>query len=222
MFSAEVLTMEKASSLLNLMKTRRSIRRFKPHSVPKEYLDIILEAARWAPSAGDRQPWRFIIVKDVNSIEKIGELYQNMRADDIKGVDVNSNYYKAINERVRTNFYKNIFTTAPLLIVVCADVEQSFRSRTWPMDCAIATQNMLLMAHALGLGSVIIDFQRPEHEIQLKEARDLLGIPDGVKFMFILPVGYPDEEPAPTPRMELSQMIYQEKYGLSRSAGGGI
>jgi nitroreductase len=176
-------------------------------------LDIILEVARWAPSAGNRQPWRFVIVKDVNTIEKIGEIYQDMRADDIKGVDANSNYYKAINERIRTNFYKNIFTTAPLLIVVCADAEQSFRSRTWPMDCAIATQNMLLMVHALGLGSVIIDFQRPEHEPKLKEARDLLGIPDGVKLMFILPIGYSAEEPTPPPRMESSQIVYLEKYG---------
>jgi nitroreductase len=213
MFSAEALNMEKASSLLNLMKTRRSIRRFKPHSVPKEYLDMIQEAARWAPSAGDRQPWRFVIVKDVNSIEKIGELYQDMRADDINGVDVNSNYYKAIDKRVRTNFYKSIFATAPLLIVVCTDAEQSFRSRTWAMDCSIATQNMLLMAHALGLGSVIIDFQRPEHETLLKKVRELLEVPDGVKLMFMLPVGYPDEEPAPPRRMELSQIVYLEKYG---------
>lgn len=205
--------MERASSLLNLMKSRRSIRSFNSDLVPKEYLDIILEGARWAPSAGNRQPWRFIIVTDVNTLEKIGEIYQDMRADDIKGAPPNSDYYKAISERVRINFFKNIFTTALVLIVVCADAEQSFRSRTWAMDCAIATQNMLLMAHALGLGSVIIDFQRPEHEPQLKEARDLLGIPDGIKFMFILPVGYPDEEPAPRPRMELSQIVYQEKYG---------
>jgi len=205
--------MERASLLLNLIKSRRSIRRFKSNMVPKEYLDMILEAARWAPSAGNRQPWRFIIVTDVNTLEKIGEIYQEMRADDIKGVSPNSDYYKAISERIRINFFKNIFTTAPILIVVCADIEQSFGSRTWAMDCAIATQNMLLMAHALGLGSVIIDFQRPEHEPQLKEAKDLLGIPDDIRLMFILPIGYPDEDPAPRPRMELSQIVYHEKYG---------
>jgi len=205
--------MERASLLLNLIKTRRSIRRFKPDSVPKECLDMVLEAARWAPSAGNRQPWRFIIVSDANTLKEIGETYQDMRAEDIKGVPSNSDYYKATSERIRVNFFKNIFATAPVLIVVCADAEQSFRSRTWAMDCAIATQNMLLTAHALGFGSVIIDFQRPEHEPQLKKVRDLLGIPEGVKLMFTLPVGYPDEEPAPPPRMELSQIVYLEKYG---------
>ncbi|MDI6905309.1 MAG: nitroreductase family protein [Candidatus Bathyarchaeia archaeon] len=205
--------MEKASSLLNIIKSRRSIRRFKFDSVPREYLDMILEVARWAPSAGNCQPWRFIVVSEVNILEKIGEIYQDMRAGDIKGAPPSSDYYKAMSERVRTNFYKNIFTTAPLLIVVCADAEQSFRSRTWAMDCSIATQNMLLMAHALGLGSVIIDFQRPEHETLLKKVRDLLGVPDGIKLMFMLPVGYPDEEPAPPRRMELSQIVYLEKYG---------
>jgi nitroreductase len=72
---------------------------------------------------------------------------------------------------------------------------------------------MLLMAHALGLGSVIIDFQRPEHETLLKLVRDLLRIPDGVKLVFMLPIGYPDEQPTPPPRMELNQIIYLEKYG---------
>jgi nitroreductase len=188
------------------------MRRFKSDVVPKEYLDMILEAARWAPSAGNRQPWKFIIVSDMNTIEKLGEIYQDMRAADIREVPTDSDYYRAKSERVRTNFYKNIFTTAPLLIVVCADAGQSFRSRTWAMDCAIATQNMLLMAHALGLGSVIIDFQRPEHEPKLNEARDLLGIPDNVKLIFILPVGYPDEEPEPRPRIELTQMVYHGEY----------
>jgi len=205
--------MERASLLLNLIRSRRSIRRFRSNSIPREYLDMILEAARWAPSAGNRQPWRFIIVSDMNTLEKIGEIYQDMRAADIKGVSSTSNYYKAISERVRTNFYRNIFKTAPLCIAVCADAEQSFHSRTWAMDCAIATQNMLLMAHALGLGSVIIDFQRPEHETLLKLVRDLLRIPDGVKLMFMLPIGYPDEQPTPPPRMELNQIIYLEKYG---------
>jgi len=205
--------MERAFSLLNLMRARRSVRRFKSDAVPMEYLDMILEAARWAPSAGNHQPWRFIVVTDVNTSEKIGEIYQDMRADDVRGASPNNDYYKSVSERIRINFFKNIFATAPVLIVVCADAEQSFRSRTWAMDCAIATQNMLLMAHALGLGSVIIDFQRPEHENQLKEVKDLLGIPNGTRFMFILPVGYPDEEPAPRPRIELSQIVYKEKYG---------
>ena len=205
--------MERALSLLDIIKSRRSIRRFKHESVPKEYLDMILEAARWAPSAGNHQPWRFIIVKDAKTIEKIGEIYQDIRADDVKGISRNSEDYKRISERIRTNFFKNIFSTAPILIVVCANAEQSFSSRTWAMDCAIATQNILLMAHALGLGSVIIDFQRPEHESQLKEARELLGILGNIKFMFILPIGYPGEEPVSRPRMELSQIIYQEKYG---------
>jgi nitroreductase len=209
----KVIYLEKALPLLNLMKSRRSIRRFKSDLIPKEHLDMILEAARWAPSAGNRQPWRFIIVTHKNTSEKLGEIYQSMRAEDISEAPANSDYYKVVSERVRNDYYKNTFTTAPVLIVVCADAEQSFHARTWAMDCATATQNMLLMAHALGLGSVIIDFQRPEHERRLKEARDSLGIPDAMKFMFILPLGYPDEEPTVRPRTELSQIVYPEKYG---------
>jgi len=205
--------MEKSASLLELMKTRRSVRRFKPDKVPKEYANMILEAARWAPSAGNRQPWRFIIVRETNVREKIGEIYQKIREADLKGVPADSPFYKAVRERIKENFYRNIFSTAPLLIVVCADPKESFHSRTYPMDCAVAIQNMLLLAHALGLGSTYIDFYRPEHELKLKQVKDLLKIPDEIGLRAILPLGHPDEEPAPPPRKNLHEIVFQEKYG---------
>ncbi len=205
--------MEKSLSLLELMKTRRSIRRFKPDVVPKECANMILEAARWAPSAGNRQPWRFIIVKEADVREKIGGIYQKMREADLKGVPADSPFYKAVSERIKADFYKNIFTSASLLIVVCADPKESFGYRTYPMDCAVAVQNMLLLAHALGLGSTYIDFYRPEHKQELKQLKDLLEIPDDIALRAILPLGYPDENPVPPPRKDLHEIVFQEKYG---------
>jgi len=204
--------MEKSASLLELMKTRRSVRRFKPDPVPKEYVDMLLEAARWAPSAGNRQPWRFIIVEEASVREKIGELYQKMRKADLEGVPVDSPFYKAVSERVKANFYRNIFAIPPLLIVVCADPKESFHSRTYQMDCAVAIQNMLLMAHALKLGSTYVDFYRPEQETQLKQVRDLLGIPDEIALRAILPLGYPAETPTVPPRKDLHEIVFQEQY----------
>jgi len=71
--------MERAKILLDIIKGRRSIRRFKPNPIPKEYLDLIFEAARWAPSAGNRQSWRFIVVTDSETRKEVGEIYQKIR-----------------------------------------------------------------------------------------------------------------------------------------------
>jgi len=208
--------MEKAFSLLELMKTRRSIRRFKPDMVLKKCVDMILEAARWAPSAGNRQPWRFIVIKQANVRQIIGEIYQRMREADLKGVPTDSPFYKALSERIKANFYRNIFATAPLLIVVCADPKESFHSRTYPMDCAVAIQNMLLLVHALGLGSTYIDFFRPEHESKLKKLKTRLEIPADIALRAVLPLGYPDESPVIPHRKELREIVFQEKYGQSK------
>jgi len=207
--------MEKAALLLELMKTRRSIRRFKPDAVPKGFVDMVLEAARWAPSAGNRQPWRFIVVRDATARKEIGEIYQKMREAELKEMPAYSSHYKMISERIKANFYRNIFATAPLLIVVCANPRESFHYRTYPMDCAVAIQNMLLLAHALGLGSTYINFYRPEHESKLKQLKDLLEIPDDIEIRAVLPLGYPDEEPVPPPRKGLRETVFQGKYGQS-------
>lgn len=204
--------MEKAALLLELMKTRRSIRRFKSKRVPKTFVNIVLEAARWAPSAGNRQPWRFILIKNTNTRQKIGEIYQKIREVDLKEISTDSPRYELITERIKTDFYKNIFAKAPLLIVVCANPKESYNYRTYPMDCAVSIQNMLLLVHALGLGSTYIDFYRPEHESKLKQLKDLLEIPDDIEIRAILPLGYPDEEPVPPPRKDLRETVFQEKF----------
>jgi nitroreductase len=205
--------MEKAEYLLGIVKGRRSIRRFKPNPVQKEHLNFIFEAARWAPSAGNRQSWRFIVVTESEMRQKIGEIYQTIRESELKLLPPDSPHYKATAERVKAEFYKNMFAGAPINIVVCGVPKESFRMRTYVQDCAVTTQNLLLMAHALGLGSVYINFDRPEHEDLVKQIQKLLEVPEDVKIMAILPLGYPDEQPTVPPRKELDEIVFHEKYG---------
>lgn len=116
--------------ILQFIKSRRSIRKFLDKPVEKENITKILEAARWAPSAGNCQPWRFIVVTNKKKIKKFDPFF---------------NQPWVIN--------------APAIIVVLAAPEDS-RSRYGPdsawfiQDCAAASENMLLMAHGLGLGAV--------------------------------------------------------------------
>lgn len=211
--------MQKAEYLLDIIKGRRSIRRFKSIPLPKEYLDFVLEAARWAPSAGNRQSWRFIVVTENEMRQRIGQIYQQIRGGELKSLPADSPYYKAVSERLKTNFYRDMFTEAPVHIVVCGIPKESFHMRTYVQDCAIAIQNVLLEAYALGLGLVYINFDRPEHENLVKQIQKLLEVPEEMKIVAILPLGYPDEQPAAPPRKELDKIVFHEKYGQRNKNG---
>ena len=118
---------------------------------------------------------------------------------------------------MKTNFYRDMFAEASVNIVVCGVPKESFRMRTYVQDCAVTTQNMLLMAHALRLGSVYINFDRPEHEDLVMQIQKLLEVPEDVKIMAILPLGYPDEQPTAPPRKEQDEIVFHERYGQKAS-----
>jgi len=167
------------------IKTRRSIRRFKSENIPDEDLMKVLEAATWAPSAGNLQPWEFIIV----------------RGNDLK-------------RKVASAAYGQMWIAeAPVVIIVCANIPRTSRyygerGRTLYciQDTAAAIQNMLLAAHALGYGTCWVG-AFSEHEV-----RRVLEIPEHVRPVAIIPIGKPAEKPSPPPRIPLSELIHREKY----------
>ena len=189
--------------VLEAIKTRRSIRRYKSTPVDDKAVQTVLEAGRWAPSWANTQCWRFIVVRDSKIKAKVADtLFKFKRPD---GVIVENAGIKAIN-------------TVPVLIVVCAEMGKSGCRRDgeaatdkgdWFMfDTALAVQNMVLAAHALGLGTVIIGaFDAPK-------AAKILGVPAGYSVVTLFPLGYPDEEPLVRPRKELSEIVFYDKYGV--------
>jgi len=131
--------------ILQFIKSRRSIRKFTNSPVEKNDIEAILEAARWAPSAGNCQPWRFIVVTNSKKIRKFDPF-----------------------------FHQPWVENAPVVIAVLAAPDDSYRrygpsSAYYVQDCSAATQNMLLMAHGLGLGTVWIGaFSKEQVRKQLK------------------------------------------------------
>ena len=106
--------------------TRRSIRKYTEQPVPDALVTDLLRAAMAAPSAGNQQPWQFVVVRD-----------------------------HAILEVVATaNPYGGMARDAQVVVIVCGDLEREERPGFWVQDCAAATQNLLLAAHAAGLGAV--------------------------------------------------------------------
>jgi len=178
--------------ILEAIKTRRSVRRYKTTPIDDKALELILEAARWAPSWKNSQCWRFIVVRDSK---------------------VKRELVSAIPE---TNRGRNGVENAPVAIVACAELGKTGyvndelvtdKGDYWYMfDTALAMQNMVLAAHSLGLGTVYIGW------FDSKKVASILGVPEGFKVVTMTPLGYPDEEHKATPRRELSQTVSYDKF----------
>ncbi len=151
-------------NILQFIKSRRSIRKFFDKSIEPEKIAIILEAGRWAPSAGNCQPWRFLVITDEKKIKNLDPL-----------------------------FHQPWVEKAPLVIVVLAVPADSKKrygkgSNYYIMDCSAAIQNMLLMAHGLGLGAVWVG------AFSKKAVREQLDIPDTYEVFALIPMGYYSNE----------------------------
>ena len=181
---------------------RRSIRKYRAEPISEEALNTILEAARWAPSWGNSQCWRFIIVRDPETKSKLAETLRTRRPDG-------------------KNPAKDGVQEAPVVIVACAERELAGyyksddrkrepvteKGEWWLMfDLALAMQNITLAAHALGLGTVHIGF------FDTDEVSKILGIPDNIVVVELMPLGWPDEQPAARPRKGINEFVFFEKY----------
>lgn len=171
--------------VLEAIKGRRSIRAFKNQDVPEEIIKKLIEAARWAPSAGNIQPWEFVIVRKPETKRRLAAA--------------------ALSQ--------TFIEEAPVVIVVCANENRSMqgygmRGKTLYciQDTAAAAQNILLTAYSLGLGACWVGAFREE------EAREILKVPHGVRPVAIIPVGYPDETPMPRSRRPINQITHYENY----------
>jgi nitroreductase len=172
-------------NVIEAIKGRRSIRAFKNKKVSQETVEKIIDAARWAPSAGNIQPWEFIIV----------------RKREIK---------KALAEAALDQTF---IEETPVVIVVCANENRSsqgygIRGKTLYciQDTAAAIQNILLTAYSFGLGTCWIGAFEEE------DAREALKIPSGIRPIAIIPVGYPVEKPQPRSRRSMNQMVHYETF----------
>jgi len=178
--------------IFEIIKTRRSIRHYKPDAIPGEKLNAVLEAARWAPSWKNTQCRRFVVVSDK---ERKTELAETLRPGNPS--------HSAIEE-------------APIVIVACAQLGESGfhegkpatdKGEWWYMyDVALAMQNLALAAHSLGLGTVNVG------SFDARKVGQILSIPQGVIAVIMTPLGYPAKEAQPPSREELSKLVFRETF----------
>jgi nitroreductase len=167
------------------IKGRRSVRSFKSDDVSPEIVEKLIDAARQAPSAGNIQPWEFVIVRESEIKRSLVEAASGQR----------------------------FIEEAPVVIVVCANENCSsqgygVRGKTLYclQDTAAAIQNILLFAYSMGLGTCWVGAFREE------EARKALKIPSGIRPVAIIPVGHPAKAPQPRSRREINLIVHQETF----------
>jgi nitroreductase len=182
--------------ILEAIKERRTIRAYKALPVDDKILTTILEAGRLAPSWANSQTWRFVVVKDSKIIAQLLE--------------------NAVRPGNRAT---NAFKQAPVVIAACAELNKAgFRDGKpstdkdgyWYMfDAGLALENVVLTSTSFGLGTVFIG------GMDAKKAASILDVPPGFACVILMALGYPNEQPAPTPRKELSEIVFQNKFGIS-------
>ncbi len=172
--------------IFQVIRDRRSIRRYQDTAVETDKLELVLDAARLAPSWKNLQCWRFLVVRDRERREKLLSAFPT------------------------DNPGSRAIASAPVMIVVCADptasgVENGIEY--YIADTAIAFEHLCLAAHALGLGTCWMGWF---DETAIKNA---LGIPANIKVVGITPLGYPDQEPKPRPRKSLAEITFYDRWG---------
>jgi len=179
--------------VMQAIKGRRSVRRYKPDPLRDEEIDVVLEAARWAPSWANTQCWRFVAVRDSQIKEKLASTLKPETNRAIMAIKQASVLIVACAELKRAGYYKG---------------EAGTDKGDWFMfDTALAMQNLALAACATGLGTVHVGL------FDAKEAARILEVPESVAVVEMTPLGYPDEEPKAPQRKELSEIVFKEKYG---------
>jgi nitroreductase len=160
---------------------RRSIRKYKDKKIEEEKIEKLLKAAAAAPSAGNEQPWHFVVIRDRDTLNHLAEVHP----------------------------YAKMLKDAPLAVAVCGDLNKQRHEGFWVQDCAAATQNILLEAVSLDLGAVWIGAY--PNEKREKVVSETLGVPENIKTVSLISIGYPAEEKGETDRLS-DKIVHYDKW----------
>ena len=158
--------------VLEAIHTRRSIREYQDKDVSEDLVKEIIAAAMSAPSAGNARPWQFVVLTDRDLLSQVPQIHPHAA----------------------------MAASAPVSILVCGDLSRELYPGNWIADCSAATQNLLLAAHGSGLGAVWTGIYPDQDRVE--RFRDLLGLPEQVVPLALIPMGYPLQQPSRQDRYE--------------------
>jgi nitroreductase len=190
----------------DVVQRQRAYRTFAEGDVPDDLVNQVLDAATFAPSAENKQPWVFVVVKSAAGRKRIAALvkqaweggarsYEEGRLDSGLLADVDQGATKG-------------FATAPVIVVVCGDTSDALE-QTLPSSVFPAVQNMLLAANALGIGSALTTLATTH----ARDLAELLDLPAHVKPMAVVPLGWPAKRLGPPRRIPFMEKTHRDRYG---------
>jgi len=185
---------------------QRACRDFAPDPVPDEDVARILDAAVHAPSAENAQPWVFVVVRDAEQRRRVAELTRRLwdgGAGEHSRPRLAAGLFAEVDDSVRTGF-----GGAPVLVVVAADGRDAVTRRTLGASIFPAVQNLLLAANALGYGSALMTLAT----VASAELRSIVGLPEGVEPMAVVPIGHPARRLGAPRRTPSADKTYVDRY----------
>jgi nitroreductase len=209
------------------MRTLRAVRKLRPDPIPDDVMRRVLEAATWAPTGGNRQPWRIILVKDRAAKSRLGELYSARWSAYVKHYRPAISASAPADVRARSertlaagDYMAAHFGDTPAIAIFCfdpkqmaiTDAKQNRPSVVGGGSVYPAVENLLLACRAEGLGCVLTTLLCEDEPI----VRELLSIPDGWYTAAAIPIGYPvGRGHGPLIRRPLEHLVFAEKWGKS-------
>lgn len=191
--------------LLNIIRNRRTVRKFKSTPVPKEHILKILEAAHFAPTAGNQQPWKFLVIQNRVKLDLLSEKAPSWALEKYKKTKKpSSEQLKNLRDRLE-NMLKNILS-APVYVVVLVDSEAPYSDYVL-YDGILAAGTMMIAARALGYGTGFFTTFFPE-----KEMKDFFQIPDKYQLICFSPIGVPIEWPDAPPKKNIKDLVIFESF----------
>jgi nitroreductase len=190
--------------LFDVFKNRRSVRKFKPTPIPQEHIMKILDMARTAPTSGNQQPWKFLVVQDRDRLDRLRDEIVDAsleRAKKQEGFDPN----KLDSIKARTMERVGNYLSAPVYVVVLTDKNSKYPSYN-VKDGSLAAGYLILAARALGYGTVFITDALPPNLV-----KKVFEIPDNFEQICITPIGIPEEWPKPPAKKPLQEFVIFEK-----------
>jgi 5,6-dimethylbenzimidazole synthase len=218
-------------TLLKLVKTRHSVRKFKPDPIPEDTIDKILEVGRWAMSGANSQPWEFVVVTDAKVKKELRDAYSEHNTDFIFWMEQQREYnlrhpsYQVKNdphESLRFNKAKANWHQAPAVIVVLGDGRRQWGTvmgaHSFGRDQSHLTDSLANASFLIHLAVASLGLTSEWVSIHIEEPhKRILGVPDLLKLYLIIPIGYPDvASRGAGVRRPLSDIVHRERYDMSK------
>lgn len=195
----------KEANIWNVIQNRRSVREFKPDSIPDKDILRIIDAARMAPTSGNQQPWKFLIIKDKNKINQMKEACIKRALDRFGKSNNNQETKEQFTERINKQLSSGYFS-APVFIIVLTDNNSMYPDYNhW--DGPLGGGYLMLAARGLGYGTVFIT-----DAISDSITKEVLQIPDSYTRVCITPLGIPVEWPSTPKKKKLEEFVVREKF----------